>query len=159
MTRIAFGADGKVYRGVCNLEPDDNALSRTLTLLLVGNTCPAMWYRPLKKRCQVADPLNDLTRRMLSGTAQQFAATAMFLLNNSTFPSSLVRRSTRKWSSIRPSGCYSIRDQGFGMRDGVGWFFWKRLTLSCFDAKPNSFSINSAFRLTSWMRFRIVLPM
>lgn len=76
--RQALEAEGLLLRGGFHPSPDDNSLRDIATLLLVGNAGPALWraFQPADRTGP--DPLNRWTRRVLSGIADRFGATALF---------------------------------------------------------------------------------
>ena len=74
----ALRTEGLLLRGGFHPEPDDDAPPGTATLLLFGKSGPEMWHAFEKGRRRGTDPLNDWTRRVLSGVADRFGAAAIF---------------------------------------------------------------------------------
>jgi hypothetical protein len=71
---------GFVTRGGFHPAPADGVPENPGTLVMIGNTGPAMWeaFRAAVPEPAGSDPLDDWTREVLTGVARSFGATALF---------------------------------------------------------------------------------
>ena len=134
--RAALGAEGLLYRGGFHPDPEDNAPPDAATLILVGNAGPDMWHAFERSRRLGADPLNDWTRRVLSGIADRFAATAIFPFDGPPYAPFFAWARLAETVSDSPIGMLIHPEFGLWHAWRGALAFRERFALPAFDAVP-----------------------